>query len=424
MSKNMKKDVINLSSELLSKTDFSKKALMCRTGTFDGMNGPVTVTREMLEGIAETYNTERKNPQNENDYRPVLTDHVREVDRVKGRIMPDLEVNPWTDPGTNKKEFGLFGTLRIDNEDAREKVLNGTYANLSISFDEDTFELFEISFVSIEAAKRSIILSLKNSTGGKKMSTTKLMSLSKKHNALAAQVKQSRTKRQNALSQMIAKKTEVEKEITSLMKKTGEIALSIKASQLKAQFQEFVRQGKMNPVELKEIDFKELCTLSEGARKIVLSSYEKRAVSTDILTFGQSSDKKTSLDLSPAAVRARMELQRAGKGTQLAEEMPEKKEDDKKDLSAEGEEEKKPFAMSEDEHAKHMQDMMDCHQKLGECVEKIKSMGMDAEKMSDEDKSDEKKESKEMSDDSDSEDMGAEDDKEKDDKSKSKEKGE
>ena len=422
MSINMKKDVIKLSADLIQKQDFSKKALMCRTGTFDGMNGTVTVTRKMLEGIAETYNLERKAPQNENDYRPVLTDHVREVDRVKGRIMPDLEVKPWTDPGTGEDEFGLFGTLRIDNEDAREKVLNGTYANLSISFDEDTFELFEISFVSIEAAKRSIILSNKNSTGGNKMAmNTKLMSLSKKHNALAAQVKQSRAKRQNALSQMIVKKTEVEKEITQLMKKTGEIALSIKASQLKAQFQEFVRQGKMNPIELKEIDFKELSSLSESARKLILSSYEKRAVSTDVNTFGQSSDKKISLDLSPAATRERMELQRSGKGASLAEEIP-KENEEKKDLAEDDKEEKKSFVMSEDEHSKHMQDMMDCHEKLGECVDKIKSMGLDAEKISDEDKSDEKKESKEMSDESESEDMGAED--EETEKSKSKEKGE
>jgi hypothetical protein len=421
----MKNAIVELSGSLAPKQDFSKKALMCRTGTFDGMNGQVTVTKEMLEGIAEVYNLERKNPQNENDYRPVLTDHVREVDRVKGRILPDLEVKPWTDPGTGDEEFGLFGTLRIDNEDAREKVTNGTYANLSISFDEDTFELFEISFVSIEAAKRSIILSNKISTGGKKMSMpTKLMSLSKKHTALAAQVKQSRAKRQVALSALVAKKTEVEKEITSLMKKTGEITLSIKASQLKAQFQEFVRQGKMNPAELKEIDFKELCALSESARKIVLSSYEKRPVSTDVLVFGQSSDRKVSLDMSPAATRERMELQRAGKGAALAEEMPEKEE--KKDLAEEmpEKEEKKPFAMSEDEHAKHMQDMMECHQKLGECVEKIKSMGLDAEKISDDDKQDEKKETKEMADESESEDMGADDEAEKDEKSKSKEKGE
>lgn len=421
----MKKATLELSSTLATKQDFSKKALMCRTGTFDGMNGPVTVTKEMLEGIAETYNLERKNPQNENDYRPVLTDHVREVDRVKGRILPDLEVKPWTDPGTGEEEFGLFGTLRIDNEDAREKVINGTYANLSISFDEDTFELFEISFVSVEAAKRSIILSNKISTGGKKMAMpTKLMSLSKKHNALAAQVKQSRAKRQVALSALVAKKTEVEKDITNLMKKTGEIALSIKATQLKAQFQEFIRQGKMNPAELKDIDFKELSTLSESARKIVLSSYEKRTVSTDVLTFGQSSDKKTSLDMSPAATRARMELQRKGQGVALAEEMPEHAEHDKEKLAEDDKDEKKSFVMSEDEHSKHMQDMMECHSKLGECIDKMKSLGEDAGKISDEDAKDEKKEMKEMSDESESEDMGAEDDKEQDEKSKSKEKGE
>lgn len=399
-----------------------RKALLCRTGSFDGMNGPVDVTKEMLEGLCATYIEAKSQPQNDNDFAPLLIDHERKADNVMGRLLPrGMEVKEWREVD-GEMQFGLYGELRIDDKDAILKVGTGKYANLSISFDEDSNEIFEVSFVAVEAARGSIILSKNHSTGGTKMATAqKLMSLSKKHKALSAHVMQSHSKRQAALSAIISTTSKVEKEITSLMKKTGEITLSIKASQLKAQFNEFVREGKMNPVELKDLDFKELCSLSDTARKILLASYSNRSVSTDVMTFGQSSDKKTSLDLSPAAVRERMELQRSGKTVSLAEEIPEKKEDEK--LSEENTEDKKSYSLSEEEHAKHMQDMMECHQKLGECVEKIKSMGQDAEKISDEDKQDEKKELKEMSDESESEDMGA-DDEEKDEKSNTKEKGE
>jgi hypothetical protein len=401
----------NLAAQFSSKENsMVKKALLCRTGSFDGMNGEVTVTKEMLEDLCDTYVNQKINPTNDNDFAPILIDHERKTENVMGRLLPDnLEVKEWKEIN-GEMEYGLFGDLRIDDLDAQAKVGTGKYAHLSISFDEDSNEIFEVSFVAVEAARGSIVLA-NNSTGGKKMNLEKKFSnLSQKHTALAAKVKLARTKRQKALSALITKKTDVQKEVTALMSKTGEIAKAIKASQLKAQFSEFVRQGKMNPAELKEIDFSELAAMTDSARKILLSSYEKRPVSTDIFQYGQGSDKKAALSMSPAAVRERMELQRSGKGAELAEQMPEKEMPKKEMGEGEGDKDdsKKMYAMSEDEHAKHMEDMMECHKMLGECVEKIKSMGMDAEKMSDDDMKDEKKE---MADESDSEDMSADDEK-------------
>ena len=54
---------INLASKEKSSI---KRALLCRTGTFDWMMGEVTVTTEMLELIARKYLSDKEKPTNEN----------------------------------------------------------------------------------------------------------------------------------------------------------------------------------------------------------------------------------------------------------------------------------------------------------------------------------------------------------------------
>ena len=193
-----------------------KPALICYAGTFDGMYGEVTVTEEILAGLADRYNREKENPQNENAYAPILTDHVREVDRVKGRLLCGLSVQPWTNPSTGETTAGLYGSLRIDDQDAQKKVDDGSYAHVSISFDEETFELFEISFVAVEAARGAMVLSQKNSQGGKMELSKKFASLSQKHKALAADVKLQREKRQVSLKKIKATEKDVMKTMTAL----------------------------------------------------------------------------------------------------------------------------------------------------------------------------------------------------------------
>lgn len=388
-----------------------KDTLLCRTGTFDGMYGQVEVTKELLEALCARYVAEKASPTNANDYAPILLDHDRSVGNVMGRLLSeDLHVDEWKEID-GEMTYGLFGKLRIDDPVAQQNVDTGKYAQVSISFDEESNEIFEVSFVAVEAARGSIVLKQ-----GEKKVDKKFQALSQKHIALATQVKHSRARRLSALSKLAATKDAVVKEMIALQKEADGIALAIKTSQTRAQFSAFVKQGKMNPSELKGLDFKELASLSEGARKIVLSSYENRAVSTDVFQYGKSSDKEEVSEMTPAKMRERISLQRAGKGANLAAEMPE--DDDKKKL-AEGEtegegkekhEDDKSYSMSEDEHAEHMEKMTEVHQKLGECIDKIKSMGEPMEKMADADKADEKKE---MSDDGDSEDMGAEEDEKK-----------
>ena len=374
-------------------SEMVKKSLLCRTGKFDGMYGEVTVSKELLEGIAELYNRVKAQAQNENDYAPILVDHVREVDLIKGRVLPDLSVQPWTDPVTGKEESGLYGSLRIDDAEAQQKVEDGKYAHLSISFDEDTFELFETSFVAVEAARGSIVLS----KGGSMELEVKLNKALQKHSALAAAVKDARAKRKAKLLKMKAERLGLVKECDALMALAKEVSLSVKAAQLKGKFSEFIKLGKMNPSELKSMDFKELATLSEGGVKILLSSYEARPVSKDVHQYGQSGadQKKMATDLSPEKMREAIALQKAGKGVSLA---ADEEPDDEEMKKLAGEEEKpeekemKSYSMAEEEYQKCLEEISGVHSKLSEVVEKIKGMGGAVDEMAEGEEDDEKKE--------------------------------
>jgi hypothetical protein len=383
-----------------------KRALLCRTGSFDGMYGPVVVDKARLEALLKKYQEVRSAPANLNDYAPVLLNHDRNVELVKGRLMPEgLEVKEWKEVD-GEMQYGLFGDLRIDDPEAVKAVEQGKYAHLSISYDEDSNEIFEVSFVAVEAARGSIVLSSVTkekvkSQGGNVDLSQKLSTLSAKHKALAAAVKQSRTKRSAALSALVQKKNAVQKEIESLEAQTRNLATTVKTAQLKARFNDIIKAGKMNPVELKAMDLAEMATWSEAQTKVLLASYENRPVSKDVFQYGQTSgEQKISLAaMTPEKMREAIRLQKAGKGASLAalegdddesmgegEEKPESK--DGKDEKGE----KETFAMGKEEYSQALEEMSGLHSKLSECVEKMKSMGEDVEKMSSDDKDDEKKE--------------------------------
>lgn len=392
-----------------------KRALFCRTGLFDGMYGEVEVTPDLLKGIAERYNETKANKQNDNDYAPILTDHIREVDRIKGRALAGMTVEPWVDPETGKEEVGLYGDLRIDDDDAKAKVEKGQYAHLSISFDEETFEFFEISFVAVEAARGSMVLS-KISEGGKMDLSKKLATLSQKHEALARDVKLARTRRSQSLARIVAKKNEILKDLTQLQAKQEAAMLSAKAGQLKGRFHEFVRGGKMNPAELSKLDFKGLASLNKQSLDIVLAAYENREVSTDVHQYGQAGQKVVAAELTPKAMMEAVALQKAGKGkgVSLSAVVDEVTSDSKKKL--EGDEDMKhSVAMGKEDWEKALAEMDETHAKMGECMDKIKSLGEEADKISDEDKKDGAKENEG------NKDLAADDDEDKD---KNKDKGE
>lgn len=380
-----------------------KRALVCHTGNFDGMNGPVKVSAELLELIAAKYKSDRVSPTNENDYAPILVNHDRLVENVKGRILPDnMEVAEWK-PIEGVMQMGLFADLRVDDPEAQANVESGKFAQLSISFDEETGELFEVSFVAVPAAREAIVLK----KGAKHMGDTRLTQLAAKHKNLAAFVKESRKTRKAILSTLIKDQKSLMTEITELQEKSSGIALAVKKSQIKAKFTEFVRGGKMTPKELKDLDMSELATLSESAMKVVLASYSAREVSSDVVQHGQTGARSVKVDLSPESMREAIKLQREGKGSiSLADKEGEEnieKDDDKKKIPQPGESDPGAdnYAMGKEEWTKCLEDMAGVHQKLAEVIEKVKGMDSKAGQLAENDDKDDVKEQKMASDEAD-----------------------
>lgn len=375
-----------------------KRTLLCRTGDFDGMYGPCTVTEELLRGIAQRYNKERAKPQNENDYAPILIDHNRSVDLIKGRVMADMEVEPWRDPDTGEQFIGLYGSLRVDLPEAQEKVDSGQYAHVSISFDEETFEFYELSFVAVEAARRSIVLS--KPTGGTNMELGKRLStLAGKHQALAAIVKKGHEKRQVRLAQAAQSIKATETTIQELSKKIAETSLKLKTSQIKVNLSAYVKAGKMTPKEFQDADLKALSAMEPTALKMILGSYEARAVSPDLVQFGQGGDNavKDPGQVSAEKFRELAKLQREGKGgifTNL-DNVDDKSPEAKK--LAEEKDKPKDGAMDHEEMKKVLDEMDAHHKALMECHTKLSEMHKAYSEMAEDDKEDESKEKEQMS---------------------------
>jgi hypothetical protein len=290
-----------------------KRSLLCRTGNFKGIYGPVEVTEDRLKRLAEKYNASRAQPQNENDFAPILKDHFRAVDNVLGRLLADLSVLDWTDPESGATLKGLYGTLRVDDPEAQEKVEQGLYAHLSISFDEETDELFEISFVAVEAARRSIVLA----KGDTDMSfEVKLQQLQQQHSGLVARVSAALEARKAVCLSLVQNLAQNETDITALAHSMTTAATALRTAALKASFKGFVRQGKMTAAELGKVDFAKLAALPDDARAVVLGAYDARPVSADIQQFGQSGAQPIdSAKLAdPAEMRKLIALQKEGKG--------------------------------------------------------------------------------------------------------------
>jgi hypothetical protein len=288
------------------------------------MWGPVEITAERLQRITDKYNKARSQPLNQNDYAPILINHNRDVELVKGRVLADLEVGDWVDPDTGTKGKGLFGTLRVDIPDAIQKVESGQYAQVSMSFDEDDDTLWEVSFVAVEAARRSQALE----QGDTQMSVelqAQLKAASDKHIALQGKVRDSVTVRNalvlSATENLTAMKTALEQVHAELS--TG--LKSAKVTLLSAQFKGFVRSGQLTKIEFDKIDLGKMADMTADALTAILGAYKARPVSPHVQQFGQNGSKGTaavSAKLTPSELRAAAKAQKAGKAVSLEVEEP------------------------------------------------------------------------------------------------------
>lgn len=340
---------------------FYKRAILCRTGVWEGMNGPVTVSQQMLQALADNYNAERADAINENDYAPILKDHERKVDNILGRIdISQEKLSVELVPGS-KKAYGLFGPLRVDTDDAQEKVNLGTYAQLSLTFDDETNEIFEVSFVAVEAARRSQVLS----KGEPSMKNKK--KVSKRTNSLAL-VNASNKKVSLAL---VTGVTKVTASVSSLQLQINEIGQRLKGAGIKSRLCEFIREGKMSKDEMTKLNIKSLSALDSSAVNMVLDSYKNRKSSGNIGQFGQEGAKSPTESLSSKDFKKLKELQ-LGKKTRLAEGEAQEETDAEKKAK---EELRKLAAEANVDASLEAEDVKDIEAVLAKCLEGLKTIG-------------------------------------------------
>jgi hypothetical protein len=345
-----------------------RRALICRVGVFSAGTGEVDVTEELLQRIADFHNLQRSNPKNENDFPPILVDHERKADNTKGRLLSNVTVEVFPNEVTGDDDIGLFGDLRVDDDEAKKKVETGVYSQVSLSFDEDTGEIYEVSFVAVEAARRSQLLS--QSQGEKEMGATD------NKVELALQKAKSRITSLKSASKSVA--LSAAKNIELAMGESKKIAAvcelaitAAKTATLSSQFKGFVREGKITPAEYKELKMSELAALPESSIKHLLSSYSTRAVSADVRQHGHSDAKPLNpvklSKLTPDQIRKAAELQKSGKGgVALAQDEDEGTDEESKKKLAEKEDDKK-----EGGKEYTMEDMAEISRHMGNAQESL-----------------------------------------------------
>ncbi len=293
-----------------------KKALILFEGTFEGMFGQITITPDFLQVMVERFNREFANPKNMFDYPPILVDHNRSADLVKGRLTGPLELQTWSDPRDGQEKVAMFGDIRIDDEDAQGKVIKGQYAHMSLSFDDDIenlAEIFELSFVAVEAARGAQALQ----QGEENMSAELKQSLESANKKVKRLKKKAQTKR----TALLAACTSLMKNLEAMNvdKMTEELKSTItnlKTGVVKSQFSACVKEGRLSKADFDKLEISKIALMPADSRAVVLASYKSRPVSADLVQHGMSGAKPVTdsdVKLSASQMRAAIAAQKNGK---------------------------------------------------------------------------------------------------------------
>lgn len=137
-----------------------RKCLLVTEGTFDSMDGKVTITPEHLEKLRDVYAKrleialEEKGQLSMADYAPAQVDHSTSSHDTIGRLIGPLYTEIYNDKLT------LFGTVRFLGTEAVECVSDGRWANLSIGIKSlETCVIDEITITPFPACPSAVVLS-------------------------------------------------------------------------------------------------------------------------------------------------------------------------------------------------------------------------------------------------------------------------
>jgi len=132
-----------------------RRALICYQGEFESINGPVTVSPEQLQRVADVHNARMARLGQAirmADCPPVQLDHSPSARDTVGRVVGPLEL------GEFEGRMALFGTIRILGLENLEKVNDGRWTHLSIGADLDSGDLLEVTITPFPAAKNAAML--------------------------------------------------------------------------------------------------------------------------------------------------------------------------------------------------------------------------------------------------------------------------
>jgi len=367
-----------------------KKAILCRTGVW---NGDVKVDEALLNLIVKYNNKAYSSVINENSYPPVQIEHNTDAKETLGRIdigkMP-LALEPASNYNKGWEGQVLVAMLRIFDEDAKKNVGTGKFNHLSVQFDDETGELYEVSFVAVEAARGSQLLKHKEKKEGK-MKKKQLSLARKKVKALAVR-QNSLVKNKVALSIALGLTLQkVSKSKTALSKKNAEIRLTLKKENVKSVFSSLVREGKVTKAEFDKMDFEVFAGLETKAFGLVLNGYSSREVSSDMFQIGDTTADSKNVELSDAQYKQALEAQLEGKEFEIQTVSLKSKLSDeeiaaKKKLAEEGGEGSEGLSTDEPmditkimEMLEKMQEQIDSLSGLEEEVEAMKKLSEEGE---------------------------------------------
>ena len=349
-----------------------KKAILCRTGLWKGMHGEVDVDRPMLDRVALWVNTNFASVVNEHSYPPIQIEHRREASETQGRVdisQEKLEVVEASKLNPQWDGFALLGPLRVDDEAGKENVKTGKFSKLSMSFDDETGELYEVSFVAVEAARGSQVLKQ-----GENMDK-ELKEAKGKITSLSAKVKTMTGVQKSASLALVTLNKGIGERVKNLSAGIESIIKLSQKAEVQSKFKAFIREGKLTKAEYDKLDFEALSSMADSALTVVLSSYESRMPSVDMNQYGSvNAVKADQVNLSDDEYKKALAAQEKGETYTLsAEENPgAKKEEGKEEenLGAEKGDSDEPYDLSEVvEKVKALKDEIDELKKLAKLAQ-------------------------------------------------------
>lgn len=140
-----------------------KAGLFVYTGTHESMDGPVTVTDEMLERLVANHNVRMAAARAAGDFvpsllPPVQLDHSSSATVTVGRVLPTpLRLERAVIDG--EERLAVFGSARFLGAENAEKAKDGRWVHLSVGADFDAGVLKELTVTPFPAAGRASLLS-------------------------------------------------------------------------------------------------------------------------------------------------------------------------------------------------------------------------------------------------------------------------